>query len=135
MQSRLPQPGPDLNGDAPFGRAGDLPALDRGRPPGRIGGAEDPMDAQDLLLRQLLDPFRWGLLVALVATMLRTEAVTGRWLPLAAGLAFVAAIIPVTVARPEGATLARAVGLGIVANLLILAALLLLREAWLRLRP
>jgi hypothetical protein len=93
------------------------------------------MDAQDVLLGQLLDPFRWGLLVALVVTMLRTEAVTGRWLPLAAGLAFVAAIIPLTMGLPEGATLARAVGLGVVANLLILAVVLLVREACLRLRP
>lgn len=93
------------------------------------------MDAQDVLLQQLRDPFRWGLLGALILTMLRTEAATGRWLPLAAGLAFVAVIIPSTMGLPAGATLARAVGLGVVANLLILAALLLLREAWLRLRP
>lgn len=92
------------------------------------------MDDQDVLLRQLLDPFRWGLLAALVVTMLRTEAVTGRWLPVAAGLAFVAVIIPTTMGLPEGATLGRAVGLGIVANLLILSAVLLVRAAWLRLR-
>ena len=93
------------------------------------------MDAWDILRGQLLDPFRWGLLAALVATMLRTEAVTGRLVPLAAGVAFVAAIIPSTMGVPEGAGLARAVGLGLVANLLVLAALLLAREAWLRLRP
>jgi hypothetical protein len=93
------------------------------------------MDAWDILRGQLLDPFRWGLLAALVATMLRTEAVTGRLLPLAAGVAFVAAIIPSTMGTAEGAGLARAVGLGVVANLLVLAALLLAREAWLRLRP
>jgi hypothetical protein len=93
------------------------------------------MDTQAVLLQQLLDPFRWGLLVALVVTMLRTEAVTGRWLPLAAGLAFVAVIIPSTTGLPDGATLARAVALGVVANLLILAVVLLLREAWLRIRP
>ena len=92
------------------------------------------MDAWDILWGQLLDPFRWGLLVALVVTMLRTEGQTGRWLPLAAGVAFVAAIIPSTMGLPEGATLARAVGLGVLANLVILAAVLLAREAWLRLR-
>lgn len=93
------------------------------------------MDAWDILRGQLLDLFRWGLLAALVLTTLRTEAVTGRWLPLAAGVAFVAAIIPLTMGLPPGATLARSVGLGVLANFLILAAVLLLRAAWLRLRP
>lgn len=91
------------------------------------------MDAWDILRDQLLDPFRWGLVAALVLTMLRTEGVTGRWLPLAAGVAFVAAIIPATMGLPAGATLPLAVGLGVVANLLILAVVLLGREAWLRL--
>ena len=44
------------------------------------------MTTGEILQGQLLDPFRWGLLVALVLTMLRTEAQTGRWLPLAAAL-------------------------------------------------
>lgn len=91
------------------------------------------MDAWDILWGQLLDPFRWGLLAALVLTMLRTEGVTGRWLPLAAGVAFVAVVIPSTMGLPAGATLPLAVGTGVAANLLILAAVLGLREAWLRL--
>ena len=32
----------------------------------------------EILFAQLTDPFRLGLIVALVVTMLRTEAVTGR---------------------------------------------------------
>ena len=92
------------------------------------------MEVLDVLRSQILDPFRWGLMVALVATMLRTEAATGRWLPLAAGVAFVAIIIPSTIGLPDNTTLARAVGLGVVVNLAILAVVLLVREGWLRLR-
>ena len=80
---------------------------------------------------QLRDPFRWGLLVALVLTMLRTEGQTGRWLPLALGALFVAVIIPAT--RPGGDVL-RSAAVGLAANALILAAVLLLREGWVRLR-
>ena len=50
----------------------------------------------ELLIAQATDPFRVGLLVALIATMLRTQAATGTLLPLAAGVVFVAAIIPLT---------------------------------------
>lgn len=92
------------------------------------------MTLTDLLRDQLLDPFRIALLAALVLTMHRTEAVTGRWIPLAAGVAFVAVIIPLTTERAEGAALGQAVASGIVANLAILAVILGLREAWLRLR-
>jgi hypothetical protein len=53
----------------------------------------------EILVAQLTDPFRLALIVGLVLTMLRTEAVTGRWVPLALGLLFVAFIIPATMAR------------------------------------
>src|SRR4028118_1889563 len=57
------------------------------------------MTISEILLSQLTDPFRLGLIVALVVTMLRTEAVTGRWVPLATGVVFVAFILPLTTAR------------------------------------
>jgi hypothetical protein len=44
----------------------------------------------DLVLSQLGDLFRIGLIVALVVTMRRTAAVTGRVVPLALGVVFVA---------------------------------------------
>ena len=74
----------------------------------------------DLLLTQLTDPFRIGLLVALFATMLRTRAATGTAIPLAAGVVFVAIIIPVTMSAAQG-PLWQMVAIGIVANAIILA--------------
>jgi hypothetical protein len=72
----------------------------------------------DLLQTQLTDVFRIGLMIALVVTMLRTQSVTGTILPLLAGVVFVAVIIPTTMPTTEPAL--RAIGTGIVANLLIL---------------
>ena len=73
----------------------------------------------DLVLSQLIDPFRIGLMIALVVTMLRTAAVTGRVLPLALGVVFVAVILPSTM--PGGsASLTDAILAGLVSNLIIL---------------
>lgn len=73
----------------------------------------------DLIQSQLLDPLRLGLIVALVVTMFRTRAATGTVIPLAAGVVFVAAILPLTQgAGASGLTLA--VAAGIVSNLIIL---------------
>lgn len=86
----------------------------------------------DLLLSQLADVFRIGLIVALVLTMRRTAAVTGRLVPLAAGVVFVAVIIPAT--QPGGVPLWQAVATGVVANLVILAVVLAVWELVGRLR-
>ena len=93
------------------------------------------MTASEILFSQLTDPFRLGLIVALVVKMLRTEAVTGRWVPLAAGVLFVAAILPMTTSRADEGTLAQAIALGIVANLLLLALVMAIRHVVLRLMP
>jgi hypothetical protein len=93
------------------------------------------MTATELLFDQLTDPFRLGLIVALVVTMLRTQAVTGRWVPLAAGVLFVAAILPMTTSRAAEGTMAQAIALGIVANLLLLALVMAIRHVVLRLMP
>lgn len=85
----------------------------------------------DLLAAALVDPFRIGLIVALVLTTLRTQAATGRWLPLAAGVLFVAVIIPATMGTAQPIRVA--VAIGVVANLLLLAAALAARAlvlAW-----
>lgn len=82
------------------------------------------MDLSNLILQQLADPFRIGLMVALVITMLRTQATTGVWLPLAAGVVFVAVIIPSTMLPALTQPLWQIVAVGIVANAIILAVIL-----------
>lgn len=87
----------------------------------------------ELIQSQLLEPLRVGLIIGLVITMLRTAAVTGRVLPLALGVGFVAAILPVTNPDPAVA-LTDAVLAGLVSNLVLLAVVLGLALAWRRLR-
>jgi hypothetical protein len=87
----------------------------------------------DLLLAQLADPFRIGLIIALVVTMLRTAAVTGRLVPLAAGVVFVAVIIPMTLQAGQ-ADVSRAVAVGIVTNVILLGVVLGLWTLFRRLR-
>lgn len=94
------------------------------------------MTISEILMAQITDPFRLGLIVALVVVMLRTEAVTGRWIPLAAGVLFVAVILPLTTARGLAeAGMAQAIGWGIVANLVLLAVVMGIRHVVLRIMP
>jgi hypothetical protein len=86
----------------------------------------------DLLQAQLTDVFRIGLMIALVVTMLRTQAVTGTILPLLAGVVFVAVIIPMTMPATEPAL--RAIGTGIVANLILLAVAMAALQVYRRFR-
>ena len=87
----------------------------------------------DLVLSQLTDLFRIGLMIALVVTMLRTSAVTGRVLPLALGVVFVAVILPTTM--PGGsANLIDAILAGLVSNLIILVPVLAAAALVVRLR-
>lgn len=87
----------------------------------------------DLIETQLLDPLRIGLILGLVITMFRTQAVTGRVLPLALGVVFVAVILPLSNPKPQ-IDLVTAVLAGIVANLALLAVTLALAIGYLRLR-
>ncbi len=75
----------------------------------------------ELLQAQLGDLFRIGLIVALIATMLRTRATTGTVLPLAAGVLFIAAMIPLTTGQGAGASLWMQIATGVVANVILLA--------------
>lgn len=87
----------------------------------------------DLVISQLTDPFRIGLIIALVVTMLRTSAVTGRFVPLALGVVFVAVILPTTM--PTGsASLTDAILAGLVSNLIILVPVLAVARLVARLR-
>jgi hypothetical protein len=82
----------------------------------------------DLVISQLADPFRIGLLIALVVTMQRTAAVTGRVIPLLAGVVFVAVMLPTTM--PSATVgLRDAILAGLVSNVIIL--LPVLAAAWL----
>jgi hypothetical protein len=81
------------------------------------------MTVMGLLAFQLSEVFRWGLIVALVLTARNTREVTGTWVPLAAGVVFVAVLIP-TVMTPAAAPVMVQVGVGLVANAVILAAVM-----------
>ena len=55
----------------------------------------------ELVLSQLTDVFRIGLIVGLVFTMHKTAAVTGRVLPLVLGVVFLAVMLPATMPNPS----------------------------------
>lgn len=74
----------------------------------------------ELINTQLTDPFRIGLLIALFVTMLRTRAASGTVLPLAAGIVFVAVIVPTTMG---GGFVLQTVLAGLIANVVIVAAI------------
>jgi hypothetical protein len=87
----------------------------------------------ELIQSQLMDPFRIGLIAALVFTMYRTRAATGTLVPLALGVVFVAVILPST--QGAGTTsLTNAVLAGLVSNLIILGIVLALVMIFRRLR-
>lgn len=78
----------------------------------------------DTIFLQLSDPFRIGMIFFLLLTALRTRVATGMLLPLAAGVVFVAVIIPLTLQASSvqtSAALMAAIGYGIVTNTVILA--------------
>ena len=79
----------------------------------------------DLIQSQLMDPFRIGLIAALVFTMFRTKAATGTVIPLVAGVIFVAVILPSTQGA-GAASLTEAIAAGVVSNLIILGIVLAL---------
>lgn len=80
---------------------------------------------------QATDVFRVGLLIALIVTMLRTQQVTGTLLPLAAGVVFVAVIIPLT--TPSAiAPFWMQVAVGILVNTLYVAIGMAIWSLWQR---
>ena len=79
----------------------------------------------ELVFSQLSDVFRIGLIIALVVTMLRTSTVTGRVLPLIAGVVFVAVIVPSTLSGSTE-TLSQEIAAGLISNLIILVPVLVL---------
>ena len=81
----------------------------------------------ELVFSQLSDVFRIGLIMALVVTMLRTSSVTGRVLPLIAGVVFVAVIVPSTLSGSTE-TLSQEIAAGLISNLIILVPVLVLAK-------
>lgn len=84
----------------------------------------------DLISAALTDPFRIILLVGLVFTQRRTAAVTGTVLPLAAGLIFVAVIIPLTMGFGADAGMTKAVIAGLIANVIWLVPIVAITRFW-----
>ena len=79
----------------------------------------------DLIISQLTDPFRVGLLIGLVITMQRTAAVTGRIVPLVLGVLFVAVMLPTTMPS-SSVSLKDAILAGIASNVILLIPVLAL---------
>lgn len=92
------------------------------------------MPLTEILTAQLTDLFRVGLIIALIITARRNVAATGWVLPLIFGVIFVAVIIPVTQQTNNAAPLWQLVGVGLVANLIILAGALGIYAAYKRFR-
>lgn len=91
------------------------------------------MPLTDQMIAQFLDPFRIGLLVALVLTAYNTAGTIGIGIPLVLGCVFVAVIIPITTqAGHEGGTMA-VILTGLVVNAVILGLILGARALWQRL--
>ncbi len=83
----------------------------------------------DLLISQLADPFRIGLLFFLIVTAFRTRA-HGFVVPLALGVVFVAILLPMTTASSATTDRTLAIATGIAANAIIVGILLLGWTIW-----
>jgi hypothetical protein len=83
------------------------------------------MDYTTLLMSQLTDVFRIGLLTAMIYTTENTKAQTGVVVPLLAGIVFVAVIIPLTMPA-AGVPMLQAIVVGLLANASLTAVLLLI---------
>ena len=83
------------------------------------------MDHSTLLIAQLTDLFRIGLLVGLIYTAERTKAQTGILVPLLIGIAFIAIIIATTM-PVAGVPVLQSIVSGLVANSIITAVLWLI---------
>ena len=92
------------------------------------------MTTAEIIIGQLSDPFRIILLGGLIYTMLRTRSATGTWIPLAAGVLFVAALIPSTTSAAVEHGFLLQFATGIFSNLVITGILFGLYGAYQRLK-
>jgi hypothetical protein len=88
----------------------------------------------DIILSQLTDPFRIGLIFFLLLTAIRTRANMGLWMPLGMGVVFIAILIPLTTAAASAVPRLHAIGLGVASNSVILAVFLAGWTVWERAR-
>jgi hypothetical protein len=86
----------------------------------------------DILLSQLVEPFRIGLLVMLVVTAARTAHTVGTLVPLLFGIVFVAALIPLSISE-RGDMTTTLIAIGLVSNTMILLVVLSVKVAFARL--
>jgi hypothetical protein len=75
----------------------------------------------EIITTQLTDPFRIGMIFFLLLTAIRTRANMGLWMPLGMGVIFIAILIPLTTAAASPVPRLTAIGLGVIANAVILA--------------
>ena len=87
----------------------------------------------DIYLAQLTDPFRIGLLVALVLTAANTAQALNRWIPIALGIVFVAVLIPFSIGANATVDTTTSVLVGLLSNATILAVLLAAKALYSRL--
>jgi hypothetical protein len=92
------------------------------------------MDIVGILIAQLADPFRIGLLVALLFAAANPGKALNRWLPIALGLVFVAVLIPTAMASDGEAEVTTQIGVGLVSNAIILGLMLFAEQLFERLR-
>lgn len=87
------------------------------------------MTFSQIIMAQFADPFRIILLVGLVWTMMRTRASSGTVIPLAAGIVFVAVLIPMTLTAQGETPVQRQILAGLVTNTVITGIILGIWEA------
>ncbi|MGF7006018.1 hypothetical protein [Aminobacter sp. BE322] len=87
----------------------------------------------DIYLSQLIDPFRIGLLIALVLTAANTARQINRWIPIALGIVFVAVLIPYSIGADASDGPAAPILVGLASNATILAVLFAAKAAYARL--
>ena len=92
------------------------------------------MTLSQLILSQLVDPFRIVLIAGLIYTMIRNRAATGTWVPLAAGVVFVAVLLASTTTAHIEAPVMQKIGAGVVSNIILTGIMLGLWEAFSRFR-
>ncbi|KQU65742.1 hypothetical protein ASC75_11040 [Aminobacter sp. DSM 101952] len=78
----------------------------------------------DIYFTQIIDPFRIGLLIALVLTAANTAQALNRWIPIALGIVFVAVLIPLSIGANSAVDTPTSVLVGLASNATILAVLL-----------
>ncbi|MDW6021314.1 hypothetical protein SAZ10_05985 [Mesorhizobium sp. BAC0120] len=93
------------------------------------------MEVAHIIVGQLADPFRMGLLIALLFMAARPSGGGHhRWLPIALGLVFVAVLIPTAMASNAADPVSAQIGVGLLSNGIIVGIMLFAEAVFERLR-